>query len=99
MKAAAGNDWEGAAYWKREQAQCLTMAKLARANEEEIRRTLHGGGGKVTTSLLNENGMERYGILGILNRISRTDKPVMMKDDAAHGIRLRPHKERRHLAY
>lgn len=91
MKAAAANDWEGAAYWKREQAQCLTMAKLARANEEEIRRTLHGGGGKVTTSLLNENGMERYGILGILNRISRTDKPVMMKDDARYFVQ--------HMAY
>ena len=91
MKAAAGNDWEGAAYWKREQAQCLTMAKFARANEEEIRRTLHGGGGKVTTSLLNENGMERYGILGILNRISRTDKPVLMKDDARYFVQ--------HMAY
>lgn len=91
MKAAAGNDWEGAAYWKREQAQCLTMAKFARANEEEIRRTLHGGGGKVTTPLLNENGMERYGILGILNRISRTDKPVMMKDDARYFVQ--------HMAY
>lgn len=91
IKAAAGNDWEGAAYWKREQAQCLTMAKFARANEEEIRRTLHGGGGKVTTSLLNENGMERYGILGILNRISRTDKPVLMKDDARYFVQ--------HMAY
>ena len=91
MKAAAGNDWEGAAYWKLEQAQCLTMAKFARANEEEIRRTLHGGGGKVTTPLLNENGMERYGILGILNRISRTDKPVMMKDDARYFVQ--------HMAY
>lgn len=91
MKAAAGNDWEGAAYWKREQAQCLTMAKFARANEEEIRRTLHGGGGKVTTPFLNENGMERYGILGILNRISRTDKPVMMKDDARYFVQ--------HMAY
>lgn len=91
MKAAAGNNWEGAAYWKREQAQCLTMAKFARANEEEIRRTLHGGGGKVTTPLLNENGMERYGILGILNRISRTDKPVMMKDDARYFVQ--------HMAY
>lgn len=91
MKAAAGNDWEGAAYWKREQAQCLTMAKFARANEEEIRRTLHGGGGKVTTPLLNENGMERYGILGILNRISRTDKPVLIKDDARYFVQ--------HMAY
>lgn len=91
MKAAAGNDWEGAAYWKREQAQCLTMAKFARANEEEIHRTLHGGGGKVTTALLNENGMERYGILGILNRISRTDKPVLMKDDARYFVQ--------HMAY
>lgn len=91
MKAAAANDWEGAAYWKREQAQCLTMAKFARANEEEIRRTLHGGGGKVTTALLNENGMERYGILGILNRISRTDKPVLMKDDARYFVQ--------HMAY
>lgn len=91
MKAAAANDWEGAAYWKREQAQCLTMSKFARANEEEIRRTLHGGGGKVTTSLLNENGMERYGILGILNRISRTDKPVLMKDDARYFVQ--------HMAY
>lgn len=91
MKAAVANDWEGAAYWKREQAQCLTMSKFARANEEEIRHILHGGGGKVTTPLLNENGMERYGILGILNRISRTDKPVMMKDDARYFVQ--------HMAY
>lgn len=91
MKAAAKNDWEGSAYWKREQAQCLTMAKYAKLNEEEICRTLHGGGGKVTTPLLNENGMERYGILGILNRISRTDKPVMMKDDARYFVQ--------HMAY
>lgn len=91
MKAAAKNDWEGSAYWKREQAQCLTMAKYAKLNEEEIRRTLHGGGGKVTIPLLNENGMERYGILGILNRISRTDKPVMMKDDARYFVQ--------HMAY
>ena len=35
--------------------------------------------------------MERYGILGILNRISRTDKPVMMKDDARYFVQ--------HMAY
>ena len=91
MAAAAKNDWAGVAYHKQGEAQCLIMAKEARRNEDEIRRTLHGGGGKVTTSLLNENGMERYGILGILNRISRTDKPVMMKNDARYFVQ--------HMAY
>ncbi len=91
MQCAAKNDWDGAAYHKQAEAQCLIMAKEARRNEDEIRRTLHGGGGKVTTPLLNENGMERYGILGILNRISRTDKPVMMKDDARYFVQ--------HMAY
>ena len=91
MQAAAKNDWDGAAYHKQAQAQCLIMAKEARKNEDEIRTTLHGGGGKVTTALLNENGMEKYGILGILNRISRTDKPVMMKDDARYFVQ--------HMAY
>ena len=91
MQAAAKNDWDGAVYHKQAQAQCLIMAKEARKNEDEIRTTLHGGGGKVTTALLNENGMEKYGILGILNRISRTDKPVMMKDDARYFVQ--------HMAY
>ncbi len=91
MQAAAKNDWDGAAYHKQAQAQCLIMSKEARKNEDEIRCTLHGGGGKVTTALLNENGMEKYGILGILNRISRTDKPVLMRDDARYFVQ--------HMAY
>lgn len=91
MKAASKNDWDQAAYWKQAQAQDLIMAKQARANEDEIRHTLHGGGGKLTTAMLNENGMEKYGILGILNRIGRNDKPVMMQDDARYFVQ--------HMAY
>lgn len=90
MKAASQNNWEESAYQKNVEAQCLVMARTAKDNIEEIKRDLHGGG-KLTTQQYNEEGMDRYGILGIINRIGRKEKPVLMNDDARYFVQ--------HLAY
>lgn len=90
MKAASQNNWEESAYQKNVEAQCLVMARTAKDNIEEIRRDLHGGG-KLTTQQYNEEGMDRYGILGIINRIGRKEKPVLMNDDSRFFVQ--------HLAY
>lgn len=90
MKAASQNNWEESAYQKNVEAQCLVMARTAKDNIEEIKRDLHGGG-KLTTKQYNEEGMDRYGILGIINRIGRKEKPVLMNDDARYFVQ--------HLAY
>lgn len=85
MKAASQNNWEESAYQKNVEAQCLVMARTAKDNIEEIRHDLHGGG-KLTTQQYNEEGMDRYGILGIINRIGRKEKPVLMNDDARYFV-------------
>lgn len=90
MKAASQNNWEESAYQKNVEAQCLVMARTAKDNIEEIKHDLHGGG-KLTTAQYNEEGMDRYGILGIINRIGRKEKPVLMNDDARYFVQ--------HLAY
>ena len=90
MKAASQNNWEESAYQKNVEAQCLVMARTAKDNIEEIKRDLHGGG-KLTTQQYNEEGMDRYGILGIINRIGRKERPVLMNDDARFFVQ--------HLAY
>lgn len=90
MKAASQNNWEESAYQKNVEAQCLVMARTAKDNIEEIKRDLHGGG-KLTTQQYNEEGMDRYGILGIINRIGRKEKPVLMNDNARYFVQ--------HLAY
>ena len=90
MKAASQNNWEESAYQKNVEAQCLVMARTAKDNIEEIKRDLHGGG-KLTTQQYNEEGMDRYGVLGIINRIGRKENPVFVNGDARYFVQ--------HLAY
>lgn len=90
MKAMEKNDFEEAACQKQVETQCILMSRMAKENIDEIKHALHGGG-KLTTAQYNEEGMDRYGILGILNRIGRKEKPVLMNDDARYFVQ--------HLAY
>ena len=90
MKAASQNNWEESAYQKNVEAQCLVMARTAKDNIEEIKKDLHGGG-KLTTQQYNEEGMDRYGVLGIINRIGRKENPVFVNGDARYFVQ--------HLAY
>lgn len=90
MKAMEMNDFEEAAYQKQVETQDILMSRMAKENIDEIKHALHGGG-KLTTAQYNEEGMDRYGILGILNRIGRKEKPVLMNDDARYFVQ--------HLAY
>jgi hypothetical protein len=90
MKAMEMNDFEEAAYQKQVETQDILMSRMAKENIDEIKHALHGGG-KLTTVQNNEEGMDRYGILGILNRIGRKEKPVLMNDDARYFVQ--------HLAY
>lgn len=90
MKAMERNDFEEAAYQKQVETKDILMSRMAKENIDEIKQALHGGG-KLTTAQYNEEGMDRYGILGILNRIGRKEKPVLMNDDARYFVQ--------HLAY
>ena len=90
MKCAAENDWDGVAYYKKVEAQNLIMSRQAKLNVDEIKKALHGGG-KLTTKETDNNGMERYGILGLINRIGRKENPVLLQGDARYFIQ--------HLAY
>lgn len=90
MKCAAANDWDGVAYYKKVEAQNIIMSQQAKLNVDEIKKALHGGG-KLTTKETDNNGMERYGILGLINRIGRKENPVLLQGDARYFIQ--------HLAY
>ena len=90
MKCAAENDWDGVAYYKKVEAQNLIMSRQAKLNVDEIKKALHGGG-KLTTKETDNDGMERYGILGLINRIGRKENPVLLQGDARYFIQ--------HLAY
>ena len=90
MKCAADNDWDGVAYYKKVEAQNLIMSRQAKLNVDEIKKALHGGG-KLTTKETDNDGMERYGILGLINRIGRKENPVLLQGDARYFIQ--------HLAY
>lgn len=89
-EAMVKKDFATMAFYKEEEQKAFIMAKQAKANEEEISKTLHGGG-KLTTPTKDKNDIERYGVMGIINRIGRKEKPVLLKDDARYFIQ--------HIAY
>ena len=90
MNALKKKDFAAAAFEKQNEIHYATMARMAKEYEEAIRKDLHGNP-KATVDMYDKNGLERYGIMGILNRIGRTDHPVMMTNQARYFLQ--------HLAY
>lgn len=72
------NDWSGAAQEKLNEMHYAMMSRVAREYEQNIRKALRGD--PKTAAPEDQYGMARYGILGIINRIGRTEKPVRMTD-------------------
>lgn len=84
-KATTEGRWNEAASAKRNQLMYSAMAKVAKENEEEIRRTLQGNP-KPGTPTLTEDGDEKYGVLGMVRRVSRAKDPVRMEDNSKYFL-------------
>lgn len=82
---SAGN-FEQAMLEKGNAQKFYCMARAAKDNEEYVRKAMEGQKGT-----LDNQGNERYGIKGILNRISRTKDPVRMGMHSRYFLQ--------HLAY
>lgn len=82
---SAGN-FEQALLEKGNAQKFYCMARAAKDNEEYVRKALEGQKGT-----LDNQGDERYGIKGILNRISRAKNPVRMGMHSRYFLQ--------HLAY
>lgn len=89
-RALARGQWAEAASAKRSQLTYSAMAKAAKENEAEVRRSLQGNP-KATTTFVTEEGMEKYGILGMLNRIGRKKDPIRMEENTRYFLQ--------HMAY
>ena len=83
-------EYSAAAEAKKREYTYTVMARTAREIEDEIKKTLRGNP-KATTKAYDKDGMEKYGILGIINRIGRTEKPVRMSEQSRYFVQ--------HLAY
>ncbi len=88
-QAVEKNDWQGAAQEKYNEIRYAMMSRVARENEQNVKKALSGD--PKTTPETDRYGAARYGILGIVNRIGRKEDPVLMKDMSRYFVQ--------HMAY
>lgn len=84
-KALRKKDWAAVAMEKQNELHYATMARVAKEYEDNIKKELRGNP-KAQTSALDKDGLEKYGILGIVNQIGRTDKPVRMSNQSRYFV-------------
>ena len=93
--AARKGNWHSASYWMMKKNVYAMAARIAQRNEDEVRTAIAGKPGTFSLSYERQGNdihqVERYGVKGILNRISRRDKPVRMSSNSRYFIQ--------HLAY
>lgn len=89
-KALAAQRWNEASEAKRNQIVYSAMARVARENEAELKEIFHGNI-KPETMEKTQDGMEKYGLLGLLNRVGRKKDPVRMEENTRYFIQ--------HMAY
>jgi hypothetical protein len=93
--AARKGNWHSASYWMMKKNVYAMAARIAQRNEDEVRTAIAGKPGTFSLSYERQGNDihqgERYGVKGILNRISRRDKPVRMSSNSRYFIQ--------HLAY
>ncbi len=75
-------DWLTAAAEKRNEAYFSMMSRVAHENEAKMKKILRGD--PKTADPNDKDGMVKYGVLGILNRIGRKEKPVLMQEQARY---------------
>ena len=82
--------WQEAAIAKHKQMRFAMNAEVAKEYADYIRKGLHGDP-KVSTNIYDSDGLEKYGIIGMINRISRKSNTVRMTNNARYFIQ--------HMAY
>lgn len=82
--------WEEAARAKSRQTRFSMNAQVAKEYDDHVRQTLHGNP-KASTDILDKDGMEKYGLVGLINRASKATNNIRMPGNTRYFIN--------HLAY
>ena len=82
--------WEEAARAKGRQSRFAMNAQVAHEYDDHVKHTLHGNP-KASTNTLDKDGMEKYGLVGLINRASKATNNIRMLGNIRYFIN--------HLAY
>lgn len=82
--------WEEAARAKGRQSRFAMNAQVAHEYDDHVKHTLHGNP-KASTNTLDKDGMEKYGLVGLINRASKATNNIRMPGNIRYFIN--------HLAY
>lgn len=82
--------WEEAARAKGRQSRFAMNAQVAHEYDDHVKHTLHGNP-KTSTNTLDKDGMEKYGLVGLINRASKATNNIRMPGNIRYFIN--------HLAY
>lgn len=82
--------WEEAARAKGRQSRFAMNAQVAHEYDDHVKHTLHGNP-KASTNTLDKDGMEKYGLVGLINRASKVTNNIRMPGNIRYFIN--------HLAY
>ena len=82
--------WEKAARAKGRQSRFSMNAQVAHEYDDHVKHTLHGNP-KASTNTLDKDGMEKYGLVGLINRASKATNNIRMPGNIRYFIN--------HLAY
>lgn len=82
--------WEEAARAKGRQSRFSMNAQVAHEYDDHVKHTLHGNP-KASTNTLDKDGMEKYGLVGLINRASKATNNIRMPGNIRYFIN--------HLAY
>lgn len=82
--------WEEAARAKSRQTRFSMNAQVANEYDDHVKHTLHGNP-KASTDILDKDGMEKYGLVGLINRASKATNNIRMTNNTRYFIN--------HLAY
>ena len=82
--------WEEAARAKGRQSRFAMNAQVAHEYDDHVKHTLHGNP-KASTNILDKDGMEKYGLVGLINRASKATNNIRMPGNIRYFIN--------HLAY
>lgn len=82
--------WEEAATAKGRQSRFAMNAQVAHEYDDHVKHTLHGNP-KASTNTLDKDGMEKYGLVGLINRASKATNNIRMPGNIRYFIN--------HLAY
>ena len=83
-------DFATAGLHKKRQMEYEAIAYQAKRNEEAVYAAIHGNP-KTTSSPVDKEGLEKRGILGVVNRIGRKENPVRLSEQSRYFVE--------HMAY